>query len=110
MRPIWAAGLFPASQPAQLVAAPITKPVRTRTELGMLPSSTRAERTMARSPSSDVLPALEAGAWAAFVPHDIQWGHERADEPVGHPRYRRLRSIADLPGWIDEIEQAGGSG
>jgi putative hydrolase of the HAD superfamily len=54
---------------------------------------------------SDVLPALEAGAWAAFVPHDIQWGHERADEPTGHPRYRRLGSLAELPGWIDEIEQ-----
>jgi putative hydrolase of the HAD superfamily len=52
---------------------------------------------------SDVLPALGAGAWAAFVPHDLQWSHEQADEPVGHPRYRRLASLAELPRWIDEI-------
>ncbi len=57
---------------------------------------------------SDVIPALEAGAWAAFVPHEIQWGHERADEPAGHGRYRRLRSLADLPNWIDEIERDAG--
>ncbi|QIK79368.1 HAD family hydrolase [Sphingomonas piscis] len=52
---------------------------------------------------SDVLPALEAGAWAAFVPHDLQWSHEHAEEPVGHRRYKRLGSLADLPAWIDEI-------
>jgi putative hydrolase of the HAD superfamily len=52
---------------------------------------------------SDVLPALNAGAWAAFVPHAIQWTHEQADEPFEHPRYKRLTSLAELPGWIDAI-------
>jgi putative hydrolase of the HAD superfamily len=50
-----------------------------------------------------VLPALEAGAWAAFVPHDIVWFHERADAPVDHPRFKQLERLADLPGWIDAI-------
>ena len=52
---------------------------------------------------SDVLPALEAGAWAAHVPHDIVWFYERADAPSRHPRFKRLDALADLPDWIDAI-------
>jgi putative hydrolase of the HAD superfamily len=52
---------------------------------------------------SDVLPALEAGAWAALVPHDIVWFYERAEAPLDHPRFTRLPALADLPGWIDSI-------
>ena len=52
---------------------------------------------------SDVLPALEAGGWAAYVPQDLARSHERADPPAEHPRYRRLDSLAQLPGWIDAI-------
>jgi putative hydrolase of the HAD superfamily len=53
---------------------------------------------------SDVLPALEAGAWAALVPYEFVRFHERADAPVNHPRFKRLETLADLPGWIDTIE------
>jgi putative hydrolase of the HAD superfamily len=52
---------------------------------------------------SDVLPALQVGAWAALIPFEIEWVHERADAPVDHPRYARLDSLADLPAWIDAI-------
>jgi putative hydrolase of the HAD superfamily len=52
---------------------------------------------------SDVLPALEAGAWAAYVPHDIVWFYERAEPPDGNPRFKKLSSLADLPGWVDAI-------
>jgi putative hydrolase of the HAD superfamily len=52
---------------------------------------------------SDVCPALDAGAWAAFVPQEGGWAHEHADEPLDHPRYRRLDRLADLPAWIDGI-------
>lgn len=52
---------------------------------------------------SDVLPALEAGAWAGFVPHASAWVHEKAPPPDGHPRFRELPSLAALPWWIDEI-------
>ncbi len=31
---------------------------------------------------SDVVPALEAGAWGVFVPHDLTWELEHAEEPV----------------------------
>jgi putative hydrolase of the HAD superfamily len=49
---------------------------------------------------SDVLPALEAGAWAAFIPYEFVWAHEAADAPVGHPRYVELNSLAELDDWV----------
>jgi putative hydrolase of the HAD superfamily len=52
---------------------------------------------------SDVLPALKAGAWAAFVPHDIVWSHEQADEPTAHPRYRRISGLIELPALISDL-------
>src|SRR6185503_1133563 len=52
---------------------------------------------------SDVLPALEAGCYAAHVPYVITWAHEMADAPVGHPRFAELPSIADLPGWVRNL-------
>lgn len=52
---------------------------------------------------SDVVPALEAGAWAAFVPQPLAWSHEAAPPPVGHSRFRQLASLAELPGWIDML-------
>ena len=52
---------------------------------------------------SDILPPLEAGAWAALVPYPLVWSHEAADAPADHPRFRELATLADLPGWIAEI-------
>ncbi|HZG07662.1 MAG TPA: HAD family hydrolase [Allosphingosinicella sp.] len=52
---------------------------------------------------SDILPALEAGAWAAFIPFELEWVHERAKAPLGHPRYASLPSLAELPAWIDSL-------
>lgn len=63
-----------------------------------------AEAVMAgNSVRSDVLPALEAGAWAALIPFHLVWSHEAADAPDGHERYRELASIAELPDWVDSI-------
>jgi len=49
---------------------------------------------------SDVLPALEAGAYAAHVPYPLTWAHEMADAPADHPRFAELASISELPGWV----------
>lgn len=35
---------------------------------------------------SDILPALEAGAFAVHIPHDLTWTYEHVEEPVEHPR------------------------
>jgi putative hydrolase of the HAD superfamily len=52
---------------------------------------------------SDIVPALEAGAWAAFIPQELAWSHEHAPEPVGFARYRRLSRLGDLPALIADI-------
>ena len=52
---------------------------------------------------SDILPALEAGAWAAYIKFEGTWAHEDADAPSGHPQYRELASLTELAPWIDEI-------
>ncbi len=52
---------------------------------------------------SDVLPALEAGAWAAYIPQEGAWSHEQGKAPEAHPHFRQLAALADLPGWIDGI-------
>jgi putative hydrolase of the HAD superfamily len=52
---------------------------------------------------SDILPALEAGAYAAHVPYPLIWAHETAEAPQDHPRFRELASIADLPGWLEGL-------
>lgn len=54
------------------------------------------------SMKSDVLPALEAGAFAVHIPYVVTWAHELADAPEGNARYGALPAIADLPGWIAE--------
>ena len=61
-----------------------------------------AEAVMAgNSMKSDVLPALEAGAFAVHIPYHVTWAHELADAPGDHPRYGALDTIADLPDWIN---------
>lgn len=52
---------------------------------------------------SDVLPALEAGAWAAHVPHQNVWLHEHAKTPADHHRFKQLAALSDLPVWIDAL-------
>ncbi len=54
---------------------------------------------------SDILPALQAGAFAAYIPYMMTWAHEQAEAPNGHPRFAELASISDLPGWLDSLER-----
>ncbi|HYE50628.1 MAG TPA: HAD family hydrolase [Azospirillaceae bacterium] len=49
---------------------------------------------------SDVLPALEAGAFAAHVPYPLTWAHEAAEAPRDEPRYVLLERIDQLPDWL----------
>lgn len=63
-----------------------------------------AEAVMAgNSMKSDVLPALEAGAFACHIPYHVTWAHELADAPQNHGRYVSLSRISELPRWITTI-------
>lgn len=52
---------------------------------------------------SDVIPAIEAGAWGVYVPHELTWVVEHASAPSAHPRYREVRAVAELPALVDAL-------
>jgi len=52
---------------------------------------------------SDILPALEAGAFAAHIPYPLTWAHEMAEPPAGHPRFAELASISEFPAWVRSL-------
>ena len=53
---------------------------------------------------SDVWPALAAGAWAVHIPHAVEWARERAEAPVGEPRFAALENFAQLPAWLARFD------
>ena len=46
---------------------------------------------------SDILPAIEAGSWGVYVPHDLTWVLENAEPPEADTRYRQLVDLGGLP-------------
>ena len=52
---------------------------------------------------SDILPALAAGAWAAYIPQPLAWSHEVTAVPE-HARFVQLESLAELPEWLAAIQ------
>lgn len=52
---------------------------------------------------SDVIPAIEAGAFGVWVPHGLTWEIERAEPPESHPRYRRIKEISRLPALLESL-------
>ena len=65
-----------------------------------------AEHTLMAGNSlrSDILPPLEAGAYAVYVPHDLTWSYEHAEEPAEHPRYARIAHLGELESAIAGFE------
>jgi putative hydrolase of the HAD superfamily len=53
---------------------------------------------------SDVIPALESGAWGIHVPHGMTWALEAADPPTGHRRFHVIPDLGDLPGLVDTLQ------
>ena len=51
---------------------------------------------------SDVVPAIKAGGWGVYVPHDLTWVIEHMDEPEGHERFRKIAHLGELARVIDE--------
>jgi putative hydrolase of the HAD superfamily len=52
---------------------------------------------------SDVRPALDAGSWGVFVPHELSWSHEHAEAPEDHPKFHEITTLTDLPDLLDRI-------
>jgi len=66
------------------------------------PGGPVAAMMVGNSMRSDVIPAIEAGAWGVHVPHDLAWALEHAEAPVA-PRFRSVADLGDLPRLILEI-------
>lgn len=46
---------------------------------------------------SDILPVLEAGGHAVYVPYELTWVHERVtDEALGDAQFHRVASLGEL--------------
>jgi putative hydrolase of the HAD superfamily len=48
------------------------------------------------SVKSDILPVLDIGGWACFVPFEISWQYEVAQIPTPHPRFKQITSLLDF--------------
>jgi len=64
------------------------------------------ERAMmvGNSLKSDVAPAIEAGSWGIYVPHELTWVLERIAPPDTHPRYRQIEHLGLLEDVIEGLE------
>ncbi len=60
------------------------------------------------SVKSDIVPVIEIGGTAIYVPHEMVWSHEFAEMPVSD-RVHEAGSIADVPEIIRSIEEQGDS-
>lgn len=63
------------------------------------------ERAMmvGNSLKSDIVPAIAAGAWGVFVPHELTWVLEHVEKPVEAPRFREIPDLGHLLQLIEEI-------
>jgi putative hydrolase of the HAD superfamily len=52
---------------------------------------------------SDVVPAIEAGSWGVYVPHDLTWILEHVEPPLDAPRFRQISHLGELLGVLQEI-------
>ena len=63
------------------------------------------ERAMmvGNSLKSDVAPAIEAGSWGVYVPHELTWVLEHIEAPEHHPRYRQIDHLGELRRLIESL-------
>jgi len=64
-----------------------------------------AAMMVGNSMKSDVVPALEAGSYGVFVPHDLTWALEHHEPPVGQPRFHEIADLSHLADLVDGLSQ-----
>jgi putative hydrolase of the HAD superfamily len=52
---------------------------------------------------SDVVPAIAAGSWGVYVPHEYTWSVEHHEPPASTERFRELADLGALPTLLSEI-------
>jgi len=74
--------------------------------------SIRPERFLmvGNSLRSDILPLLELGAHAVYIPYDLTWEHEHSDPPPkDQPGFYQLEQFGQLPVLLERIENSEGA-
>ncbi|MHA7876750.1 HAD family hydrolase [Roseivivax sp.] len=66
------------------------------------PGGPEGAMMIGNSMKSDVVPAIEAGSWGVFVPHEHAWDFEHAEAPED-PRFREIADLGALPDLVAEI-------
>lgn len=56
---------------------------------------------------SDILPVLDLGGWAVYVPYALTWAHETGAPPAAHPRFYEISHLGLLPELVARIENGG---
>jgi putative hydrolase of the HAD superfamily len=56
---------------------------------------------------SDILPVLEMGGWAVFVPHELTWAHEKSSAPAADQRFYEIEHLGLLTELVEKIEGEG---
>lgn len=55
---------------------------------------------------SDILPVLELGGWAVYIPNDLTWAHEHLEiANHAYPRLFEIAGISELPGILTQIQR-----
>lgn len=64
------------------------------------------ERSMmiGNSLKSDVVPAIAAGAWGVFVPHELTWVLEHVEKPAEAPRFREIPDLGHVPDLVANLQ------
>lgn len=52
---------------------------------------------------SDIVPAIRAGSWGVYVPHELTWVLEHEEAPDQDPRFRRIADLGQLPGLLAQM-------
>ena len=52
---------------------------------------------------SDIVPAIAAGSYGIFVPHELTWVFEHVEPPVEAPRFRQIAHLGELHSIIETI-------
>jgi len=54
---------------------------------------------------SDILPVLELGGTAVYIPYQVTWQHEVAETPAaGTLRFHQLSRLSELPALLEQLE------
>jgi putative hydrolase of the HAD superfamily len=53
---------------------------------------------------SDILPILEMGGSAFYIPYEIDWAHEHDSKPGSSASFHEMKHLGQLSGWLKTME------